>query len=470
MGIFEFLKRRIGTKETKEDLNKNQIELYDSSLFNGFLAKYNSDSSLFDIKKLTAFEKIKGLGLTKDISDLIDYAVINNPILSACYEKTFCVSDTPFEIFVKTKRKEEGERVVENIKILFPKLFGVYSLRDISREMLGNIIRYGSFNMQIIPNETGDSFEKFIFPQAYTIDYLRENNEWILIQDILGQRIRVNIEWFLRGVLFRVQNNDGIWTIPIFKAALHPMLVYDLFMESLKQISARTGMQKIFDFEVNIKEFLGNQDAPEIGTPEHVLLEKKIEKELYSTLASVASTLPNGKIVRPSYIKVNELSTVEPSSNLSTFHDLLVNQVITGAKSYLSIVGIGTKENQTTLSTNQKLTYKNLITTIQSKVDDLLIELTKRFCLLQGVDFLDVYIEREPPALDSALEEEQARKIRLENDSMEQGMGNTKKEMTKEEKMVKEDMIKKEDTEEKMVKEDMIKKEDTEEKNKRGNR
>ena len=81
--------------------------------------------------------------------------------------------------------------------------------------------------------------------------------------------------------------------------------------------------------------------------------------------------MPNAKLFLPDTLVPSELISYEPPATLMTFNEILMGRVITGCKSYQSLVGGMTKENQTTLADTQKKMLQNLATTIQTKVDSI---------------------------------------------------------------------------------------------------
>jgi len=399
---------------------------YDTTLFDGYIADGRYDPFLYD-DKLRQLYRPEGTGLA--ITDIllrqIDDLIVNDPLIGMCYEKLVTLSDTDFKIKLELSSQAKEEEILKVLSEQLPKYFPCCStLRDISYLIISKIIAHGLFACQVIPNDNLVGVKEITVPTADTIKWMRSNDKWILIQHFKGQIIPINTDNFIYQPLFFIQNNYGIWVIPLFKAALKPAYAYRIFCESLVQIARRTGVQKVLNATFVSPDSV-KQASP--STEEGKRLLREFQYKMSQFANTIRETLPNSIVAHPDDIILDDLATIEPSETLTTFHDLLANQVIMGAKLYPSLIGIIGRENQTTLSNNQKMALKSLITTIQVKADIALKEMIQQYLILNNVVFKSIEIERIPPQLETNLEDAQAKEVELRNKGSEMDLENREK-------------------------------------------
>ena len=417
-----------GSKETGTAIETNVAQGYTTS----FQAGNGGGFDFYDwfednLQKI--YEPINGLGLTQTICRRLERKAINDPVLSACFEKLTSLADTKFELELELSGGEVlQEEAMERLNEELPKLFPCCStLRDVSQLIIQRVILYGVFAASMTFDESSQQLNGVKLPPAWSISWARYDDQWILMQEYYGQKIALNRETFIYEPLWTIQNEKGIFPVPPFKAALNASNTYEIFMESLSQIARRTGMNKVLDIIVhtvnpNAVKLGVMPDSAKIGTEDYNKEATRRNTKIQSFANSFKQTLPNGYIIHPDDFEIKDLATYEPSANIATFHDLLASQVVLGCKLYPAIVGIVTKENQTTLSTNQKLATKAFAESIQAKADSALKRLIKAWLITNNYLIKKCNLEREAPQIDSELEEQQAKKIKLENEMLEMNL------------------------------------------------
>ncbi len=413
--------------------SKNAIEqskqITDSNLQSGVDTSSTSNHYLY-VQKYNELNKKfnRQIALTEDIMMSLDLLIANDPIISICYERIVSMADTDIELKIETSEDIYNEDIKQLIKDELPRLFDYdYNIKQASKFIIEQIVRAG-FMCQIVPNKDFTDIQQLIFPQPETIKWYRYEQEkklatWELIQRDRGTMTFINRDLFVYAPLLEIRNNDGRWILPLFKPAIIPAKIYEYFSNSLKDIAIRTGNQKVLDVVAKISEEkykpLGNP-----GSNEFKEGMEKVKALIGSAKNEFNEGLPNGIVFHTDLFEIKELATIEPPQHLAIFHDLLAGQIVSGCKLYPSIVGIISRENQTTLSTNQKQALKSLITTIQSKADSALIKIIKKFLIFRGIQFKEVEIERQEPRMESSIDDLTAEKLKFEVETMKENKEN----------------------------------------------
>ncbi len=366
------------------------------------------------------------LRYTKDLDQQLDLAIMNDPLFSSCFMRLLTLCDTHFKIELDVGGKRKNKEALEFIEREYPTFFDRnYTIRDCSRWLISRVLKTGVLAAQINPTEQLDAIDSIVFPPCENLGWVFTDKKWQLEyreEEGFASGVILNRESFLYLPWLELQNNDGKFWVPPLKAALEPLGAYHLFIQSLKDIADRTGMQKILDIVYKISESHQFTDLKP-GTKAYEQAMAMALAQCKRISSEMQQTLPNGVVAHPDILEIRDLATVEPSANLQSFHDLLSSQVIMGCKLYPAMVGIATRQNQTTLASNQKQLTKAFAQSLQGVVDSFLKQSLRSMLFMAGYEVKELTIERDAPALDSELETAHAERAWMENEILERKLG-----------------------------------------------
>lgn len=368
------------------------------------------------------YQPLEGLPITAEFVRQIDEACANDGLLGTCYTRLLNMADTKFEVEIELQNKNEDykKKLIKRLEEEFPKNFyACLTLRDVASLIIGRLLRYGYFGAQIVPTPLLSDIQEVRIPRPHSIRWIRQNNKWVLAYWDKGQTIQINQETFVYVTLDHIQNNSGIWPIPPLKAALSPLHGYKLFVKSLHEVARRTGNQKIIDISIKsdpIQSVLPNATAGSLTENEQL---RKMKQKMAVIASQMRQSMPNGFIIHPDTWEAKDLATIEPPAHIITLYDIFISQLISAAKLFPALVGIQGKENQTTLASTQKQVIKSFIESVQYKTDVVLRQFIKEWLILNDIVFDDIRIEREGVQLESALDDEKAKQVKLQNEKIE---------------------------------------------------
>lgn len=437
---FNFFNFLSGQKTNQEEIEKVPVETSDLPIGSKavsdpkgfdlegwkFLNSKSKSLSLADFKKLC-----KSLYLEEEIADFIDIQVRVNPIVSKAYTDHLSLSDTEIvvEAKIQGKSEEESQAIYKQFEEQIPAFYpDCNSVRDVSKFRLGNLIRYGVFSSQKIYTEFSQELEEIRILPAWNLFWRNNDASWIPYQKTKAGEIDISPDGFLYAPLFPIVNDKGKFFLPPLLAGIAQIPVYELFLQSLENIAVNMGFHKMLKL-VSDADTLKVLQAP--GIPPIQVYNKKTKKteevpvHQYISMVSdsfkegISNNLKVGVLPNPFGLKTEEGDRFDPPSDLTQFKNLLTTDIVLGLKSYLTVLGIPSGENLTTLSNTQKQSYKNLIETFQSTnlsihKHDFVGWLNSKKMLLEN---WNAY--HQPPSFDTLKETEEARSLKLTNDQKE---------------------------------------------------
>ena len=404
-----------------------QKKLFETTRFDGYRANTSALSNVYVRDKVDRLKKleasIEGLELTETLVNEIDHLVCNHPIVGFAYVQAITACDTPTVTTVELSNKEDSELVLAQVDARIPQLFaGVANLHELSKHIDGLLLRYGIYAAQPVFSK-GSTLERFVEPCPQTIKFWRKAGQWQMIQSFRGEVIEIDQDFFVFESLYPLIKTDaGIWWKCPFKAAVLPAAVYNLFVDSLGQITRDSGVMSKLGIGVDYKYLqqtvendidpsLGKKYAQDALNQAHVKLSGDLRSgSRAGFLMYDKDTFPNG---------IQKIDESKPSDSIYMLHELIATSVAMGCMTFASNLGVFGKENQTTQSTVHKLIVAQNQATIQATRNEIIKKILMFILTDLGKIVVSIDRQSEPPHADSNLELELAREKRLTNDLLQ---------------------------------------------------
>lgn len=392
--------------------------------------------------------------LEEPISELIDYAVGKIAPISNIYTKHLDFADTDINVKIKIKGRslKKSQEIYlqsrEKIARLYP---DCYTDRDVSSYVLGYLLRYGVFCSQKWFDPKTNSLESIQIIPPYQIRW--KNIEELAVanskktEELFNQGYNYFKSWlpyqkspkngdvyihpkgFLYKPLTPLVTDKGKFFIPPLLGAIANVPSYQMFNKSLEDVGRNVGYHKQLRAvtDSDALKVLGenpNQTVTQLNSQTNKSEEIPLVSYVYQAANKIKKLINEHLKVAvmavPPGVKIEEGSSFDVPKSLQDLKDLILSEIIIGGKSYFNIVGYPGQVNQTTLASTQKQVLKNQIESLQAA--NLSIYKHDTFAQLASDGYVveEWEASHEPPVFDTSLESENARKIKLENDSMEE--------------------------------------------------
>jgi len=322
------------------------------------------------------------------------------------------------------KMKIEFEIIDNEIARIFPHF---PTMRDLRQFIHSRLIKFGVIDLQWYIDEQG--LLQIIFPQPWNILYKRLNGRWELVYRDGSEIFDIDKRFFIRQPLFPLtMGNTGpiihrplaelkkIWA----ELEIHDKTLIRNIIETRNKTQLLVGIDPLSAkkwAEGKMHEHM-NLAGGERIKKENEFVDLFIKNEtnaLNKDHGAFAITYMKGQM------EIQELKLNPQASELETQNNMIVKKLCAVMGTTVAQIGYSTGKDQATVGDMQQRQRGSMMECNQSGCDSLFHKIITLIRINMGL-FKDgdiITIESKPPEIMGAIDFENARKLKLENDILE---------------------------------------------------
>lgn len=253
--------------------------------------------------------------------EIIDQLILKTPDLSQAVKKTIQIGNSGHRVEFDGLSQAQSEKAQEEIQSLSRKILKYSAGMDnLVNLLFRQAITKGAISIEIVPSLNFDSVEKIVFVPLKRIRFIKENGEYIPVQDIPGKEpIVLNPEQYIYIPLESEENSP--YGIPPFISALKTVFIQEDGVNNLKSIVKKFGL---LGFIFAQKRIPHNEGKTEYE------YKKFLSESLKEFSDSFRQNFNSGVAVSYDDVSINHNSLTGDARGVSDIFQLIEQQIASG--------------------------------------------------------------------------------------------------------------------------------------------